>query len=77
MNEYTQQIKRDLDDFQAAVQKLSSGVKTASSLWRDPKYSQLSSELTQIANSSKSVITTGDKSCETINKFFKIASEEY
>ena len=65
MSEYSQQIKRDIDNFQMAA------------LWRDPKYSELSSEMTQIANLSKTVLTAGDKSCEAINKFFKVASEEY
>ena len=50
MNEYSQQIKRDINSFQMAVQKLGTGIKAASTLWRDPKYSELSSEMTQIAN---------------------------
>lgn len=67
MSEYSQQIKRDIDNFQMAVQKLGTGIKAASALWRDPKYSELSSEMTQIANLSKTVLTAGDKSCEAIN----------
>lgn len=77
MSEYSQQIKMDIDNFQMAVQKLGTGIKAASALWRDPKYSELSSEMTQIAILSKTVLTAGDKSCEAINKFFKVASEEY
>lgn len=77
MNEYSQQIKRELEEFQSSVQKLGAGIKVASSLWKDPKYSELSSEVTQIANLSKTVLVSGDKSCEVINKFFKVASEEY
>lgn len=53
MNEYSQQIKRELEGFQSAIQKLGTGIKAASSLWKDPKYSGLSSEMTQIANLSK------------------------
>lgn len=77
MNEHSQQIKRDLERFQSSVQKLGTGIKVASSLWKDPKYSELSSEVTQIANLSKTVLVSGNKSCEVINKFFKVASEEY
>jgi len=77
MNEYSQQIKRELEGFQASVQELGVGIKGASSLWKDPKYSELSSEITQIANLSKTVLVAGDKSLESINKFFKVASEEY
>lgn len=77
MSEYSQQIKRELAVFQSSVQKLGAGIKSASSLWKDPKYSELSSEITQIANLSRTVLVTGDKSCEVINKFFKVANEEY
>ena len=42
MNEYSQQIKRELEGFQSAIQKLGTGIKAASSLWKDPKYSGLS-----------------------------------
>lgn len=77
MNEYSQQIKHDLGEFQSSIQKLGAGIKGASSLWKDPKYSELSSEVAQIANQSKTVLIAGDKSCENINRFFKVASEEY
>lgn len=77
MNELSQQIKGDLTDFQMSVQRLSSGIKAASSLWRDPKYSELSSEITQIANLSRTVLVAGDKCCDAIDKFFKVSEEEY
>ena len=32
MNEYSQQIKRELEGFQSAIQKLGTGIKAASSL---------------------------------------------
>ena len=55
MSEYSQQIKRELAVFQSSVQKLGAGIKSASSLWKDPKYSELSSEITQIANLSRTL----------------------
>ena len=73
MNEYSQQIKTDLNNFQISVQRLSSGIKAASSLWRDPKYGELASEITVIANQSRAVLVAGDKSCEAIEKFFEVA----
>lgn len=77
MNEYSQQIKHELEGFQSSIQKLSIGIKEAAFLWKDPKYSDISSEIVQVANQSKAVLIAGDKSCENINKFFKLASEEY
>lgn len=77
MSEHSQQIKRELEGFQSSVQRLGAGIKDASALWKDPKYSELSSEVTQIANLSRNVLAAGGKSCEVINRFFKVASEEY
>lgn len=77
MNEYAQQIKSDLSSFQISIQRLSSGIKGAASLWKDPKYSELATEISQVANESRLVLVAGDKSCEAIEKFFKVASEEF
>lgn len=77
MNEYAQQIRSDLSGFQMSIQRLSSGIKGAASLWIDPKYSELAAEISQIANESRAVLVAGDKSCETIEKFFKVSSEEF
>lgn len=77
MNEYAQQIKHDIGDFQQSVQKLSAGIKSAAAIWRDPKYAELSAEITEIANHSRSVLVSGDKCCGSIEKFFKVAAEEY
>lgn len=77
MNEYAQQIRSDLSGFQMSIQRLNSGIKGAISLWRDPKYSELAAEISQIATESRSVLVAGDKSCKAIEKFFKVASEEY
>lgn len=77
MNEYAQQIKGDLSSFQISIQRLSSGIKGAASLWKDPKYSELAAEISQVANESRLVLVAGDKSCEAIEKFFKVASEEF
>lgn len=77
MSGYAQQIRRELEDFQNSVQKLSVGIKSAASIWKDPKYSELLSEISRVASQSKSVLLTGDKSCENINKFYQIASEEF
>ncbi len=77
MNEYTQLIQRDLSDFQQSVQKLSAGIKGAASLWRDPKYSELSSSISEVANNARSVLVSGERCCNSIDKFFKVASEEF
>ena len=77
MNSYSQQIKSDIDSFQGYVQKLSGNVQSVSSLWRDSQYSALMSGISILATQARDVIVTGDKVCESINKFFEIAEEEY
>lgn len=77
MNEFAQQIRSDLSGFQMSIQRLSTGIKGAAALWHDPKYSELASEISQIANDSRAVLVAGDKSCDSIEKFFKVASEEF
>lgn len=77
MNSYSQQIKSDVDSFQGNVQKLSGNIQAASTLWRDSQYSALMSGISAIAAQARDVIVTGDKLCESINRFFEIAEEEY
>lgn len=77
MNLYSQQIKSDVDTFQGYVQKLSGNVQSASTLWRDAQYSDLASGISTLAAQARDVIVTGDKVCESVNRFFEIAEEEY
>lgn len=70
-------IRKDVDEFQKAVQKLSLEIGKATSLWGDQKYSELSSAVRVVANMSKDVIVSGDRCCSAIDKFDKIASEQF
>lgn len=70
-------IRKDMQGFQDAVKKLSAGVKQASSLWKDEKFSELSASVGEVANNSKEVMITGDRCCSSIEKFNKIAVENY
>ena len=71
------EIRKELDQFQKSVKKLSSGVGKASSLWHDKKYNELSSAVSVVANLSRDVILSGEQCCSSIDKVDKIASEEY
>ena len=70
-------IRQDIDGFQVAVKRLSGEIGKASAIWNDPKFSELSSTVRLIADISKSVIITGEKSCVSIDKFVKLSEEEY
>lgn len=70
-------IKKDVDVFQVAVQKLSGEISKASSLWNDSQFNSLSSAISVIAGMSKDVIITGERCCDSIEKYKKISEEEY
>ena len=71
------QIKKGIQDFQAAVMKLRESIKSASSLWKDAKFTELFSSIGEIANTSKEAIVAGDRCSVLIDKFEKISSEKY
>lgn len=70
-------IKKEINDFQKSVQKLSVGISKASLLWKDEKFIILSSSIGEIANQSKDIIVSGDRLCSSIEKLEKIATEKY
>lgn len=70
-------IRKEMQAFQASVQKLGIGISDASSLWKDEKFSELSSSVTEIANRSRSVLIAGDRCCASIDRFEAIAAEQY
>ena len=73
----SESLRKDIEQFQAAVKKLSIGISKASSLWKDQNYYALSSSISELASQSKDVLVSGDKCCNLIDKFDKIASENY
>ena len=71
------QIRKELDQFQKSVKKLSIGIAKASNLWQDNKYQELSASVSAVANMSRDVILSGEQCCSSIDKVDKIASESY
>lgn len=70
-------LYKEMELFSSSVIKLSGEIGRAGVLWNDPKYSELSSLVAQIANESKDAILAGDRCCASIEKMEKIASEKY
>lgn len=70
-------INKNNEEFQNAVKKLGSDVNKAATLWNDEKFSELSAAISEVANMSRDVIVAGDRCCNSIDKFEKIASEKY
>lgn len=70
-------IQKELQQFQMAIKKLSDSVGKASSIWQDEKFSELNSSVQNLALQSKEYMVYGDRCCSTIDRFDKIASENY
>lgn len=73
----SESIRKELQAFQASIKSLSASVSQASSLWRDEKFSELSSSVSEIANQSRDVMVAGDRCCASIERFLTIAAEKY
>lgn len=72
----TEKIRKEMQIFQASIKRLSVGVGRVSNLWKDEKFSELSSSLSEVANQSKIIIVAADRCCTSIDKFEKIAAEK-
>ena len=70
-------INSDVEDFEAAVMKLSNKIGQAGTLWGDEKFAELSKAISQIANMSVDVITKGRECNKIVADFDKIAEEKY
>ena len=70
-------IKKDLEQFQDAVKRLGDGVGKAAPLWNDAKFSELSASVSSVAAQSMDLMVSGEKACTSIDRFNKIASEQY
>lgn len=71
------EIRKDLQEFQAAVRKLSDGVGKASALWADAKFAELSVSVSKVAVQSKDLMVSGERCCSSIDRFNSIAAERY
>lgn len=71
-----QGIQQEVQMFQSSVMKLSGSIGQAAVLWRDQKYSDLSSSVSQVASQAKDVIVSGERCCSSVSAFQKIAAEE-
>ena len=71
------EIKGDLQDFQEAVRRLSSGIVQASSLWSDAKFAELSASVEGVAVQARDLMVAGDGCCQSLDGFDAIAAERY
>ncbi len=71
------EIRKDMQEFQAAVKKLSGGIAQASPLWKDSRFADLSASVSRVASELKDFMVAGDECCIAVDRFDRIASEKY
>lgn len=71
------EIRNDIEQFKASLKKLNSGVSKASGLWQDQKYRELSAAVGQVASQAVKVVQTGESCCTELERFARIAAEQY
>lgn len=76
-NAHANLIRKELDNFETSVKKLTLGVQGVSNLWKDRHYHTLSASIQDLAKHSISLSSTGQSSISHINEFAEIASEKY
>ena len=69
-------IRREIEAFQQSVKNLNDGIKQSGASWSDEKFKTLSELIRNVAASSKQVIVSGERACEILDKFEKIAKED-
>lgn len=75
MGESFKNLQNDIHQFEDVIRNLSIGVNNCGVSWRDSQYEQLTSKISTIASSSKSVIQSGQRCENAIKRFESIASE--
>ena len=70
----SESIRKEMQIFQSSIKNLSAGISRTASLWKDEKFSELSSSIGEVANDSKNVMVAGDRCCLSVDKFNKIAA---
>jgi hypothetical protein len=69
-------LRREIEGFKQSTAKLSTKINEAGSVWKDANYATLSSQIGELAKSSRTVIESGEKTCSSIDKFFTTAAED-
>ena len=73
----TKMLKKEIEAFQNRIKTLGNNIKLSGVEWNDSKYFELQEQVREVASASKKVISSGTKLCETVDKFDKIAYDNY
>ena len=76
MADESKKLRKELEDFKQSTSRLSDKIKGVGDIWKDENYASLSSQIKELAKSSKIVIESGERACSSMEKFFNIASED-
>ena len=70
-------IKKETQNFQDSVKKLSSSISKNGSLWKDNRFFALSASISEVAKQSMNVMVASERCCCSIDKFYEITAEKF
>lgn len=68
-------LKNELEKFKFSTVKISERVNGVGNIWNDGNFVSLRVQIVDLAKASKTVIESGERTCSSMDKFFKIAAE--
>jgi len=69
-------LRKEIEGFKLSTGIISEKLNGVSDIWRDSNYSSLQTQIVELANKSKTVIESGERTCSNTDKFFAIAAEK-
>ena len=74
-NIHSSALRKELESFRLSTIKLGENINSVSNLWKDSNYNSLHAKISELAKASKTVIESGERTCQSVDKFFNIAAE--
>jgi len=68
-------LKNELEKFRLSTVKISERVNSVGNIWNDDNYASLRSQIGELAKVSRTVIESGERAYQSMDKFFNIAEE--
>ena len=77
MENYSGLITEDMSKLLSSINNLTKKVSSASELWKDEKYSELSSSISKFSNEFTEILSNGECLIASIDEFYEISQDEY
>jgi len=69
-------LRRNIESFKLSASKLSGKINSVSDIWKDSNYVALQKQIGELTRDSRTTIATGEKTCASVDRFFRISEEK-